>query len=224
MGPALLALAGCRLGFDAVQLRPLYGYQDGCTDVTITGRAFRDDIRVTLGLKPVLGLTLPPVDSVDRGFLVSARTPPAEHQSGWVSLTVSQAGRVDVIEDAFWYTECPGAPHVDDLSVDAAEPQSRVELIGCALDADHDVRLIDPSGTVVAIDLDLAPVCTTARMSFGVPPLPPGTYQVTVVDAAGTTVWPPFCVEDTGDSGTSCEAPELLEILPVNLPTGGTTP
>jgi hypothetical protein len=90
------------------------------------------------------------------------------------------------------------------------------------LSGDHLVRLTDPTGAVQSLDLDLAPVCSTARMSFGVPTLPPGTYQVSVVDAAGTVLWPPFCVEDTGDSGDSCEVPELLTILsPAGAATGG---
>ncbi len=221
----LLNGLGCHLGFDAVMIRPLYGYEDGCTDIEVTGRAFVDDIAVKLGANEVLGITLPEVGSLNRGYLVSARTPPGRDE-GWVNMTVTNGGKTDVVSKAFWYTTCPGSPHVDDLSIDAAVANQRVELVGCNVDtATHRARLIDPTGTVLPFDAALTATCSTARASFGVPALPAGSYQVVLIDVNNIVVWPPFCVEDTGDSGVSCEVPEVLEILPtlptITTPSGG---
>ncbi len=207
-----LALAACDRGLDAVSIRPIYGWTDGCTDVEIGGNHFGDQVSVTIGGNPLDNLTLPDAATqpLDVGFEAYGTTPPSTNGKGPADVVVSSGGETDTITGGFYYVDCPHPGYVE-----AADPTEGVSagdtitLWGCGLDSSaYTVRVGDN-----ATDAQLTGVCSTAQVTFTAPaPSADGAWYIGFFDSTGTQVYPDATCDitlpagsitnpDTGDTG-----------------------
>lgn len=210
---AALALASCGMqGMDAVSIRPIYGWVDGCTDVKIGGHGFGDDVSVTIGGNPLQNLTLPDPaeDPLDVGFVIYGTTPPSTDGKGAHDVVVTSGGETDTITDGFYYVECPAVGYVEAASpTEGVSPGDTITMMGCGMDASaYTVRVGDAKS-----DVPLTSVCSSATVTFTAPaPSSDGTWYVGFFDSNGTQVSPdPACDitqpagsitnPDTGDTG-----------------------
>ncbi len=211
-----LLLAGCnKVPFDAVTIRPTYGWQDGCTSVKISGASLGDSISATIGGTAVTDIERPE-DEEDRTFFFFAVTPP-NAEVGVQDVTVTSDGKTDTITGTggFYYVACPAAPEIEAFApTEGLTAGATISMSGCNIDtAALSVRVIDATGAEVAT-ADLTSDCGTAYASFAAPDLADGTYMVLIVDGDGTVVHPatgdPIVCAASGDdpdSGDSA-APE----------------
>lgn len=144
LGLGLLALAGCNTApFQAISVRPVYGYGDACTDVAIGGSGFADDVSVMVGDQPLMNATLPETDSLDYGYLVSGTIPPVDGAEGaFVDVVVTSDGESDTVLEQFYRVACPGAVNPEAVSpaegVAAGDP---IALVGCHMFDTYTVRI-----------------------------------------------------------------------------------
>lgn len=203
LASAALGVTSCsNLPLDAVSIRPIYGWVDGCTDVKVSGHGFDDDISVKLGGQALEGLTLPDPEAnpLDVGYVVYGVTPPAS-EAGYADLEVTSGGETDTVKDAFYYVACPADPYVEAASTDTAAAGDTIVLSGCNLDAS--AYQVQVGGETVALSSE----CGTATVSFTAPDLDDGCYYVHMVDASGNVL--DGCGADTcggydtGDTGAA---------------------
>jgi len=210
--PLLLALAGCGVGFDAVTIKPIFGYDDGCTAVTISGYGFGADVTANIGGAPVTDIALPDEerDPDDVGFNFTASTPPGRH--GYADVEVLAGSESSVIEHGFYYVECPGDPWPRAVNA-VAVPGEPLTIWGCNLDAEaYTVQVA--TGEVYKDGVDDGPTapltseCGQAKASFVMPDASPGFYRLLMLDAAGDVVHP---VQDC-DTGGDCGAAVFISV------------
>jgi len=223
----LVLLASCDLvGYDAVSIRPNYGWDDGCTDVKISGHGFAADVSATIGGAPVDNIVLPDEsDELNYGFYFHARTPayeiPAsdgteEFAPNYASVVVTSDGEDSEITNAFYYVACPGDPYVEAMvPSEGVSNGDTILLAGCNVKDSYKIEIRDPAGVVQAVQADLTSVCGEAHASFTAPDLADGTYEVYFMNAAGDTqIWPgEDCDADTADTAfTAAFCPSDLTI------------
>lgn len=210
--PAVFLLASCDpVGFKVVSISPIYGWEDGCTDIKVSGHGFDADIQVTLGGTAIDNLTLPDqaTNPLDVGFVVYGTTPPSAVGADYATLTVTSGGETSELTEAFFYTACPAAVYVEGVSAtDAVAAGDEIGLSGCGLDASAVTVKVGSSDAV-----NLTSVCSTAQATFTAPAADPGCHYVGFFDSAGNQLAPdPGCditlacdvpqgKGDTGDSG-----------------------
>lgn len=207
--PGLGLLSGCQwmLGSDAIAIRPIYGFVDGCADVKVTGYGLNGPLAAALDGKPLTELQ-PLTGLLERGFGFTARVPKGD-EPGTVDLEVEIGQEKSVIPGAFTWLPCPGAAHAESIDRQEAAPEEDIELFGCNLDpAWVQVRLDDGLGG--GANLPLTSTCGSARATFRVPAALAGAWSVTLVDNDGNLVWPQPC--DSADSGRACQGPFPLTI------------
>lgn len=208
----LLSLLSCnQSGFDAVAIRPIYGWTDGCTAVTITGRGFGDDVTAKIGDQALTGVTVPPADDIDHGYAMTGVMPASNFGKGYADVTVTSGDKSSVItgSGAYYYVDCPQPGYIEALSVtEGLATGTTVNITGCGLDsAALKVQLFDADGvTAVGSPIALTSVCGTANVSFTAPAVPAdGTYYLTLVDGAGTVLAGAPCPPlDSADTASTC--------------------
>lgn len=192
---ALPALMSCnKVGFGAVSIRPIYGWQDGCTAVSIGGHGFGSDVTVTIGGKPLENVTLPTeADApLDVGYEVYGTTPPGD-ASGYAEVVVSTGGNTESVFGDFYYEACPLPAYPESLSqTDGVTAGTAIQIDGCNLVAGAQVKV----GT--ADPVALSSVCHTASASFSAPALADGTYLIAILDADGNELYPANGCDTTG--------------------------
>jgi hypothetical protein len=204
----LSALLGCNEpGFNAVSIRPTYGWADGCTSVVVGGAGFDDAVSGRLGDNELTSIT-PHEAPLDVGYGFSALTPPGA--PGFADLTVVNGdGQTDTVESAFYYLACPGGPYVE-----VAEPKrgiaagDTIVLRGCGFAAGMVAEVVSPDD--LGASVGSAPLqldCATAVASFTAPDVPNGQYVLLVTDGAGGVLFGSnFCdAYDTAYYGYTCE-------------------
>lgn len=199
----LLGFMACNnSGFEAVAIRPISGWADGCNEITVTGRGFGDDTTVKIGDQNVTGISFPEKTSMDYGFMVSGVAPASTIGKGYQDVTVTTGDKTSVItgSGAYYYLECPG------LVIDSVSPGTEVsagttiQIAGCGLTSEGvKARLLDDAGAQVGTDKSLTSVCGTGIVSFEAPDAPNGTYYLQLVDGDGNAVAGGLCA--SGDSG-----------------------
>lgn len=196
-------LGSCNtVGFGAVSINPIYGWEDGCNAVHIGGHGMTDDVSATIGTSPVTGVVLP-TEELEVGFGFDA-VAPAGTAGEFADVTVTSDGVSDVIPKGFYYVACPltaagtAAPYAE-----AAEPSegvtagTTVTVSGCNLTAGtYSVQIGD------ADPVPLTSSCGEGVASFIAPELDDGSYALSFVDGTGTVVYPIVaCGGGGGDSG-----------------------
>lgn len=228
-----VAMLGCSTGgLDAVSIRPIYGWVDGCTPVKISGNEFGTDVSAKViaideNLAPTgasadianADITQPdPADTTDRlnalnaGFLFYASMPPSPTGSNtWADIEVTSGGVSDTIPAAYYYQACPAAPYIESYGpADGLVGGETLTIAGCNLNASaYELRVISGElgeTTTVA----MSSVCGTAEVSFTAPTLTAGSYEFAIYEvgaAADASPVYPLCYGDTGDTGYYCDAP-----------------
>jgi hypothetical protein len=193
-------LGGCNNTprFDAVTIRPIYGWTDGCGTARISGHGMSDDATVKIGANtmgpPELAPTIP---DYDKGYWFERQIPAGT--KGFADVVVINGdGKTATIPKAFYYVECPGVA-VDALADEAdgvLAAGDTVTVRGCGLTTDLRVKIGD------ADPVALTQTCGAGIATFQAPANPAGDYLVTFVDASGNLVYPPVC--DTADTGAAC--------------------
>lgn len=226
-----LLLAACNdAGYEAVTIRPTYGWADGCTDVKISGHGFADDVSATIGGEAVTDVT-PATLEVNREFFFYATTPPAtgDMVAAHNDVVVTSDGEDSTIPNGFYYVACMGAPLVEDFGVvvgndftqagapvtirsDAITTGDTVEYAGCNLPTGGSVVIADPTGTEDDAAADLTNDCSTAIASFEAPTLTGGaTYWIFLLDDSDAII-EPACAHD------AC-TPDPRDCVAGDLPT-----
>lgn len=215
-----LGLQSCsnKVGFGVVSIRPIYGWADGCTPVSIGGHGFGDDVAVTIGGQALENLTLPEDNTenpaaTDLGFMVTGTTPAADaaalaaavakgYPGVYAGVVVTSGGETSEIpfvegdlDGDFMYLACPYAAYPEYLSVsEGLAAGTEVSISGCNLMDGYKVKLgqdADGDGVVeVSGTAELTTVCKTAERSFSAPSMPDGTYYVAIVDSSDNVVFP----------------------------------
>lgn len=224
-----LLLAACNdAGYDAVSIRPTYGWADGCTDVKISGHGFADDVSATIGGEAVTDISLATLEN-NQGFVFYGTTPPAtaDMVATHNDVTVTSDGEDSVIPMAYYYVACMGDPLVEDFGVvvgndfaqngtpvtlrsDAIETGDTVEYAGCNLPTGGSVVIADPSGTEADASADLSNDCSTAVASFEAPTLTAGgTYWIFLLDSNGDIIEPACSVGGCTADPRDCVAGDL---------------
>ncbi len=216
LSAALLLGTSCsNTGFDAVAIRPIYGWVDGCTPVTVTGRGFGDDVEVYIGDQKVSSLT-GAAEEIDKGFLVNGVVPPSLIGKGYQDVTVRTGGKEAVItgSGAYYYVDCPALGYLESYGpAEGLTAGTSVSLGGCGLDAAAvKVRILDSTGVAVGTDIAITSSCGTASASFVAPSVPAdGQYYLSLVDADGNTLAGTPCPPpDTGDTAYACTDYKLV--------------
>jgi hypothetical protein len=202
-------LAGCQwmLGSEAIAIRPIYGFVDGCADVKVSGYGLEGPLSATLNGEPLTDLK-PARGVLERGFAFTARVPRGD-APGTVDLKVQIGEETSVVPGAFTWLPCPGSAHAESIDRQQAAPDEDIELFGCNLDpAQVSVRLDDGLGG--GATLPLTARCGTARATFQVPASLSGAWSVSLVDPDGALLWPQPC--DSADSGRACQGPFPLTV------------
>lgn len=211
---ALLGGSCNNAGFDAVSIRPIYGWAEGCGPVRVSGHGFGDDVTVSLGDGDVATMQVPlesptvPSDEVNKGFYVEGVMPASPGGGGvYADVIVTTGGQTDVIEGAFYYVACPGVGYVEGLAPsEGLLGGETVSLSGCGLDAAGlQAWLVDGAGVPAhQSPLPLTSICRTASVSFTAPALPAGAYYLLLTDLEGNPV--SGGAPDTGDTAALAHA------------------
>lgn len=167
-----LAVAGCgNVGFDAVSVRPIYGWVDGCNQVKVAGHGFGDDLTIKLSgptfaynaegeyaataeadreTIEVTEWTAPDpnsgerLDALNAGFMVWA-TMPQSSGPGVYDLIVGSGGEEDIVPNAYYFEACygGGAPYVEAIiPSEGLAGGTSMAMVGCGIDADaFDLRI-----------------------------------------------------------------------------------
>ncbi len=189
---APLGLISCesRVGFDAVSIRPIYGWVDGCTDVSIGGHGFGDDVAVTIGGTPLVDAVVPAKENddgttnLDYGYQVTGKTP-AGAQPGYAEVKVTTGGQEATVFGDFYYEACPLSAYPESVSPDTGlAVGTTVTVGGCNLMGDYQIK-VGPAEPV-----GVTSVCSTATISFLAPDLQAGDYYVAILDSSGNQLLP----------------------------------
>ncbi len=186
-----LGLLSCnKVGFDAISIRPIYGWVDGCTAVSIGGSGFGDDVQVTIGGTALVGQTIPAATNedgttnLDYGYQVTGTTPPGA-QPGYAEVKVTTGGQEATVFGDFYYEACPLSAYPESVSPDTGLASgTSVTMDGCNLMGDYQVKV----GT--AQPVSVSSLCSTASVSFSAPDLPAGEYYVAILDGSGNQLLP----------------------------------
>lgn len=192
----LLVSAGCnKAGYEAVAIRPISGWLDGCATVEITGHGFGDEISASIGSNEVTDITRPD-DEEERTFSFFA-TVPAGDAVGATDVLVTSDGKESTIAGGYYYLECPAPGTIDGLAPEeGVAAGDTVSIAGCGLDASTmEVVIYDPAGVVADVTATLTSDCGTAFVSFTAPALADGEYEILVRDSTTHAVLNPV----TGD-------------------------
>jgi hypothetical protein len=209
----LVLLVSCnKPGFNAVSIRPIDGWVDGCNAIVIGGSGFGDDVTATIGGVAIVGASVPDKNSSDYGYEVLGYAPPSTIGKGYQDVVVTSDGKSDTItgSGAYYYKTCPMPGYIDSISwTDSLAASSTITLTGCSLDTTVvKARVIDSTSVQVGSDISLTSSCGTAIATFSAPsvPDPAGTYYLELVDGDGNvlngTPCPPADTADT--AGSSC--------------------
>lgn len=222
LGAALLALASAtscesRLGTEAISIRPIYGLQDACTSVKISGHGFGRDVSATIGGKPVTDLALPEEGSLDDGFNFTAVAPVGD-AVGYAEVVVSTGGVDYPLTVPFYYEACPATAYVFGVEPSTGlAAGTAVALSGCGLNAS---TLRVQIGEATPVEL-VGAACGTTEASFTAPDVAAGTWPVVFVDGNGAAVWPaegdcPAMTADTGadSAGGDTANPTYCDVCP----------
>ena len=187
--------------FRVASIRPIYGWVDGCTPVSIGGAGFSEDasqVSVTVGGKALENLSLPDAETapLDVGYEIYGTTPPAD-AAGYASVEVSSGsdkGTLNPNDPAgpFYYAACPMTAYPESASPSSGVTSgATITLGGCNLSDSYQVR-VGPAQPVA-----LTKVCSTATVTFAAPSLQdnsdtnyPGGYYVAILDASGSQIFP----------------------------------
>lgn len=207
-----MLLASCnKPGFQAISIRPIDGWVDGCNAILISGSGFGDDVTAMIGDQAVTSITLPAKDSVDYGYQMFGVAPPSTIGKGYQDVTVTSGGKTDTItgSGAYYYKDCPGPGYIEGISqTEGLSSGTAVTITGCGLDSESlKVRVVDSGNVAVGADLSLTKTCGTAVVNFSAPSVPTdGTYYLELVDPDGNVlVGTPCPPPDTADTaGGSC--------------------
>ena len=187
IGLALMPIGCSELPPAVVSIRPIYAWEDGCTQVKVSGNSFGDDVEVTVGGEPLSNLTQPdPEESpLDVGFVLYGTVPPGA--PGNATVEMSSGDVTDDIPDGFNYIACPSAAYVEVMDpATGIGNGSTVNLVGCGLDtAEVSVR-VGPNPT----DVPITSNCGSADVSFSAPDNTDGTWIVAFYDAQGSRISP----------------------------------
>lgn len=216
-------MLGCNdPGFDGVSIRPTYGWEDGCTDVTVGGHGFDEGISAALSGNPLTGIVLPDpeIEEENVGFKFTAVTPRGE--PGFSDLVITNGdGQSATVANAFYYLACAGSPTIESVSSGTGLGGDTLTISGCGFAEEMQIEVVAPgdASTVLAtVDFDLT--CSTAIGEFVIPDLPDGEYHLLVTDGAGTVLYGAnLC--DSADTGSGCERPLTLTIGVAATDTGG---
>jgi hypothetical protein len=204
----LLSLqAACNdAGFAVVSISPIYGFEDGCTEVKVSGHGFAEGAKATLDGYELDNIAYPDTSTkpLDLGFVLYGRTP--SHEPGFVDLIVFNPDETwSRVRKAFYYVACPGSPHVETVSPRTdVRSQDVIVLDGCSLDSNDLFVTVGDSEP-----LPLSPSCGSARVTFMAPTLPAGAYALRLLDGGGHEVWP-LADCDSGDTSGDCQEPVML--------------
>lgn len=217
-----LGLQSCadRVGFGVVSIRPIYGWADGCTPVSVEGHGFGDDVAVTVGGLALENAAIPDENTEnpaanERGFVVTGTTPAADAAalaaavagglpgvyagvvvtSGGDTSEISIEEREDGLDGDFFYQACPYDAYPEYLSVsEGLAAGTEVAISGCNLQDGYKVKFgvdADGDGLVETTGTaDMTTVCKTAEKTFVAPNMPDGTYYLAIVDSADVVVFP----------------------------------
>ena len=182
--------------FQAMSIRPIYGYVDGCTAVEIGGRNFGDDVSVTIGGKALQDQSLPDAATEELlvGFEVRGTTPPGD-AVGYASVVVSTGGEEMEVwggkdpqgEDRgiFYYEACPADPNIEAIGpLEGLSAGDTVAMTGCNLKDSYTVRV----GTADAVSIQSD--CSSAQTHIDAPSLDDGTYYIAILDGSGNELYP----------------------------------
>jgi hypothetical protein len=206
--PLLAVLAGCnKLGFDAVSIKPIYSYAEGCAQVKVAGHGFPDEVKVAITQPDVAGVDVvveledpvlakddpavedPRLRELNAGFYVTGIMPAAPAgTTGYASVVVTAGDESETLEDAYYYVACPAAlGYLEGYTPSSGlKTGTPVALTGCNLDAEQvRVQIVDADGQPVGEPIALVSDCRSAEVHFETPELPTGDYYLTLVDAKG---------------------------------------
>lgn len=213
--PLAAFLGSCNnAGFDAVSIRPIYGWAEGCGPVRVSGHGFGDDVTVTIGdkddttLQTTLESVTFPEEEINKGYYVEG-VMPASPAGGsvYADIIVSTGGQTDIIEDAYYYVSCPALGYVEGAGpTEGLVGGETVALSGCNIDsASLQAWLVDGSGVPAhESPLAITSTCRTASGTFTAPALPPGLYYLLLTDMEGNPV--SGGAPDTGDTAALAHA------------------
>lgn len=216
--PAAVLLAGCNNpGFEAVSIRPIYGWVDGCNPVRVSGHGFGDDVKVTIGdrddaaAQAELASVTFPEKELDKGYFVEGVMPAAvTGTNGYADVVVTTGGQTSVIDDAYYYVACPGLGYTESASpTEGLVGGETITLSGCGLDAAAvQAWVVDATGApVVPAALPLTSACGTASATFAAPALAKGTYYLLLTDLDGNPLF--GGAPDTADTASIAHAISL---------------
>lgn len=209
----LLFAAGCNsAGYEAVAIRPTFGWADGCTAVKISGHGFGDEVSATVGGNAVEDITRAEAEE-DQQFFFFGTMPAGD--PGAQDLVVTSDGKESTVEAAFYYVACTGPATLETVTPnDGVAAGATVSLAGCGFDvATQQVRIIDPTGTVASTTASLTADCGTAYASFTAPTMPDGDYWVFIEDIASGDVLNPVTGDPREcalDTAADCAAPRTI--------------
>lgn len=201
----LLVLASCNNTprFDAVSIRPIYGWTDGCAQARISGHGLSDNATVKIGPNVMEQADAPSTrPDFDKGYWIERKIPAGAY--GFADVVVDNGdGQVDTLKKAYYYVECPGiaVDSVADESDGALAAGDTITVRGCGLATGLSAQVGDPLPLGTAA-VPLTQTCGAGVATFTAPDLPAGDYLVTLVDSTGAVVYPPVC--DTADTGSAC--------------------
>jgi hypothetical protein len=192
-----LALGSCNsAGFGAVSTVPIYGYDDGCTPLTIRGHGFADDATAQIG-----GADVTNIAPLEAGFEFTGNTPPGA-TGDFADVTVTSDGETSTIPKGWYYLACPltaagtEAPNAETATPsDSVTAGTEITLTGCNLAAGtYQVQIGD------AAPVALTSVCGEGVASFTAPDLPDGAYAISFLSASGDLVYPMVTCDAGGDT------------------------
>lgn len=197
-----LGLLSCNVpDFRVASIRPIYGWVDGCTPVSIGGAGFSDDasqVSVTIGDKALENLSLPDAETapLDVGYEIYGTTPPGA-AAGYTSVKVKSGaneGTLNKLDPAgpFYYAACPMSAYPEGASPSSGVTSAAtITLSGCNLSDSYQVR-VGPGQPVA-----LTKVCSTATVTFSAPAMQdnsdtnyPGGYYIAILDGTGAQIFP----------------------------------
>lgn len=203
----LVLLASCnKPGFNAVSIRPIDGWIDGCNAIVIGGSGFGTDVKATIGGADILSPSLPDADSTDYGYMLMGIAPPsATGLKGYQDVVVTSGEKSDTItgSGAYYYKDCPQVGYIETVTpAEGLAAGTSVTLSGCGLDATAlKAILVDSTGTQVGSEIALTASCGKGVVTFAAPTVPAdGVYNLELVDGSGAVV-----------AGTPCPPPDTAD-------------
>lgn len=204
--PALVGSCNATaIGFGAVSISPIYGWEDGCNDVRIGGHGFDDGVKVTIGGAAMESPVLP-TDALSIGFRIDGIVPGGTAGQQPVVVTNGD-GATSEITDGYNFVACPTAFHPESVLPTTADGSvaagTVIEVRGCNLTGATQVR-VGATGTPVP----LTPTCRGGIATFEAPAAPadPADNVAYFLDASGTLVYPQPCPADSDTSDTAVPA------------------